>query len=220
MSQFLSSLIVFGTVVTMCMGASLDDLQNAFSTRRDFADVNRDQQIIALDTNYLRALDRQFEKAKSTGKLETVIPIHDESLVIKNADDPLPALAKTATLELKNMRGKYTEGRNKILISHAESVINLVGKMRKELKSQEIALTKSGKLNDALAAKQMRESLANDAGASAARDLLKYGGSKGRDRPALQLRHFNVHLPSRLPASSLPPKTKLPIAASTATFDK
>ena len=178
----------------MCIGASLGDLQKSYTARYDEANAQRDAQIKTLDANYLRALDRLLEKAKSTGKLETVIPIRDESLAIKNANNPLPPLAKTASLELKNIRGKYNKTRNKILISHAETVNDLVGKMREKLKSQEIAMTKSGKLLHALAAKQMRESLANDAGASAARDLLKYGGSKGRNRPALQLRRFGDNL--------------------------
>ena len=194
MRQFISFLIVFGAVVTMCIGASLGDLQKSYTARYDEANAQRDAQIKTLDANYLRALDRLLEKAKSTGKLETVIPIRDESLAIKNANNPLPPLAKTASLELKNIRGKYNKTRNKILISHAETVNDLVGKMREKLKSQEIAMTKSGKLLHALAAKQMRESLANDAGASAARDLLKYGGSKGRNRPALQLRRFGDNL--------------------------
>ena len=194
MRQFISFLIVFGAVVTMCIGASLGDLKKSYTARYDEANAQRDAQIKTLDANYLRALDRLLEKAKSTGKLETVIPIRDESLAIKNANNPLPPLAKTASLELKNIRGKYNKTRNKILIAHAETVNDLVGKMREKLKSQEIAMTKSGKLLHALAAKQMRESLGNDAGASAARDLLKYGGSKGRNRPALQLRRFGDNL--------------------------
>lgn len=194
MKQFISFLIVSEVVVTMCMGASLEDLKKSYAAHYDEANAQRDTQIKTLNANYLRALDRLLEKAKATGKLETVIPIRDESLAIKNANDPLPALAKTASLELKNMREKYNKARNKILIAHAETVNDLVGKMREKLKSQEIALTKSGKLLHALAAKQMRESLANDAGANDARDLLKYGGSKGRNRPALQLRRFGDNL--------------------------
>lgn len=181
-------------MAALAMGASLEDLHKSFMGHYDRVNAQRDEQLKKLDGSYLAALDRQLEKAKATGNLETVIPFNTEIRAVKNGTDPLPALAANGTSELKQMRDKYLDGRDKVVKEHAESVVALIDKMEKELKAQEVALTKEGKLDAALAAKSMRESLANDAGASAARAMLKHGGLRGLVRPALQLRRFGDNL--------------------------
>ena len=181
-------------MATIALAASLDDLQQVFRAHRETANSQRDEQLGKLDTSYVGALERQLEKAKSTGKLETVIPFKDEIQAVKKNQTPLPQLTANAILELRNMRGKYLDGRDKILKDHAGIVVALTDKMEKELKSQEIALTKEGKLDAALAAKSMREELTGDAETIAARDLMKYAGQGGNGQPAYQLRRYGDNL--------------------------
>lgn len=145
------------------LGGPLDDLQVNFQTRCDFAEADRDLQLKKLDASYLAALDRQVEKTKATGKLDAVIPFINEVQAVKEAKDPLPELPEGASLELKQMRAKHAEARAKILKSHAEAITSLAEKMEAALKAKEQEFTKAGKFNDALAAKQMRESLDKDA---------------------------------------------------------
>jgi hypothetical protein len=76
------------------------------------------------------------------------------------------------------MRAKHAEARAKILKSHAETVTSLADKMTAALKAQESELTKAGKIDDALAAKHMRESLEKDEGVAAASDFLAAASSK------------------------------------------
>ena len=157
---------------------ALEDLHKSFMSRYDAANTLRDEQIKKLDASYLSALERMQDKAKSSGNLDSVVPILDEIQAVKTAADPVPELPANATGELKQMRAKHTESRSKILKAHAETVTGLFGKMDQALKSQEVELTKAGKIDAALAAKHMRESLAADQGATAAREFLDAASSK------------------------------------------
>jgi hypothetical protein len=162
--------------------------------RYDAANLSRDEQLKKLDASYLAALNRQVEKAKATGKLDAVIPILDEVQAVKNAADPLPDLPSTASAELKQMRAKHAEARAKILKSHAEAVTSLADKMTAALKAQESELTKAGKIDDALAAKHMRESLEKDEGLIRIRESQILGGSGFKGKPVLQVRRHGDNL--------------------------
>jgi hypothetical protein len=162
--------------------------------RYDAANLTRDDQLKKLDASYLAALNRQVEKAKATGKLDAVIPFLDEVQAVKTAADPLPELPATASAELKQMRAKHADARAKILKSHAETVTSLADKMTAALKAQESELTKAGKIDEALAAKHMRESLEKDEKLRDSRDLIQFGGSSGLGRPAMQIRRYGDNL--------------------------
>ena len=193
-SRFLHSLIALALMASVAMAASLDDLQGAFKTHRATANSQRDEQLSKFNASYSGALERQLEKVKSTGKLELAIPFNDEIKAVKTGQDPLPPLSANATSELRNMRAKFLDGRDKILKDHAEIVVALIDKMEKELKAQEIALTKDGKLDEALAAKNMRDALISDADSIAARELVKFSGQHGSGPPAYQLRLYGDNL--------------------------
>ncbi len=193
-SRFLHSLIALAVMASVAMAAPFDDLQAAFKTHRATANSQRDEQLAKFDASYSGALERQLEKVKSTGKLETAIPFNEEIKAVKKGQDPLPPLSPNATSELRNMRAKFMEGRDKILKDHAEVVVALIDKMEKELKAQEVALTKDGKLDEALAAKNMRDALTGDADTIAARELVKFSGQHGSGPPAYQLRRYGDNL--------------------------
>jgi hypothetical protein len=173
---------------------TLGRLHKSFMERYDEANSKRDDQLRQLDQSYLAALLRQQDKAKASGKLDAVLPWVGEIQSIKTGANPLPDLAEGAPGELKQMRAKHAESRDRIIKSHAIAITGLADKMEQALKSQESELTKAGKIDEALAAKHMRETLAGDQAIRSAGDLLKLGGPAGTDRPALRIRRFGDNL--------------------------
>lgn len=173
---------------------TLGRLHKSFMERYDEANSKRDDQLKQLDGSYLAALQRQQDKAKTAGKLDAVLPWVGEIQAIKTGTSPLPDLAESAPNELKQMRAKHAESRDKITKSHAIAITSLADKMEQALKAQETELTKAGKIDEALAAKHMRESLAGDQAITSARDLLKLAKPTGNDRPALRIRRFGDNL--------------------------
>lgn len=168
-----SRLIAFMLSLTIPLhGGSLADLQVNFEVRCKFAAANRDEQLKKLDESYLAALDRQVEKIRHTGKLDAVIPFIDEAKAVKAAKYPLPDLPDDASPELKKMRLKHSDLRAKILKSHAEAITLLAEKMEAALIAKEQELTKAGKIDEALTAKQMRDSLSEDQGLDDAKNYL------------------------------------------------
>ena len=175
-------------------GDTLAQLQKSFLERYDEANATRDAQLQKLEASYLAALNREIEKTKATGRLEAVIPFVDEVEEVERASGELPALKDNTPPELRQMRGKYSQARTAILKKHAESLISLADKMKSALEAQEAALTKAGKIEDALTAKHMREGLENDAGVRDARAFLQFGTGSGLGRPAMQIRRFGDNL--------------------------
>ena len=162
-------------MITLAMplaGGSLADLQVNFEVRCEFAAADRDKQLLKLDESYLAALDRQIEKIRHTGKLDAVIPFIEETKAVKAAKYPLSDLPESTTPELKLMRAKHSEHRAKILKSHAETITALAEKMVAALMAQEQELTKAGKIDEAISAKQMRESVVKDPGLIDAKSYL------------------------------------------------
>ena len=143
-------------------GEPLADLQLNFQTHCDFAAADCDLQLMKLDATYLAALQTQLDKAKASGKFDTVIPFRDEVLAAKAAKNPLPELPKGAPPDLVQMRAKHVEARSKILKSHAEAVATLTHQMEGALKLREAELTRAGKTDEALAVHQARKSMATD----------------------------------------------------------
>jgi hypothetical protein len=171
----MQNVILYGCMLLLSLraaGGPLEDLQSNFQTRCDFAEAARDQQLEKLDASYLAALDRQVEKTRTTGNLDAIIPFINEAQAVKTAKDPLPELPEDAPPELKQMRVKHAEARAKILNSHAEAITALAAKMEAALKARETELTKAGNIDDALAAKKMRENLEKNAGVLEAKDLI------------------------------------------------
>ncbi len=183
------------SIQTLGTGAATpDELRSSFMLRLDEASARRDEQLKVLTTGYLAALERQREAVKASGDLNAVIPIHEEISRVKSGQDPLPRLPEDTPATLKQMRGKFDEHRGKVLFSHAEALTGWFAKLEEALKAQQSELTKAGKIDDAIAAKQTLETLAAAVRIEEARELLKQGGAAGRARPALRLRRFGDNL--------------------------
>ena len=169
-------------------GITLEELQKSFIARYDEANAKRDDQLKKLEAGYLGALERYLGKVQKGGRLEAVVPVRDEIESIRTGADPLPSLPDNAAYEFKQLRRKYVDARDAAIGEHAETLVELAGKMDAALEDQEAALTKAGRIDDALAAKRMRETLSADAGIKAARDRTSLGQGAGRLEPALQVR--------------------------------
>lgn len=183
MSRILHLICIGLVALSAAMAADLGQLQQSFMARYDEANAERDKNLKRLEASYLGALERHMDKVRGSGELERVILIRDEIEVIEAGKDPLPALPEGTSRDLESMRSKYVDARSKVLKSHAEALLALSSKMEEALKIEESRLTKAGRIEDALAAKRMRETLASDAGVSAARDRL--GGGNGSPGPRL-----------------------------------
>ena len=189
--------IVIALLISFCAFAAtaqtVDPLRQSFDQRCEQAATARDKQLDQLTASYQTALERLLEKTKATGKLDSVLPIHQELEALKQAPVKLPTLPEAAS-ELRSLRAKYLDGRQQILKTHATTLGGLADKMEAALKTREAELTKAGKIAEAVAARETREGLALDSEVRAARDLLKLGGTGGRGRAALQLRRYGDNL--------------------------
>lgn len=163
--------ILLGLTSTL-LSADLGALQSSFIARYDELNETRDEQLKKLQASYAGALERHLEKTKASGDIEKAIPVRDEIEAIKAGTDPLPELPESSDPELKGMRTKYVEAKTKVNTTHAESLVSLADKMSAALEGEEKDLTRKGKLDDALAAKRMRETLGEDQGIVGARELL------------------------------------------------
>lgn len=159
----------------------VEQLRLSFEKRYEAVNTQRDEQLAKLETGYLAALNRHLEKVKSSGKLEDVLSIRDEVEAVKKGKDPLPALPATATYDFKQLRKTYTDARAAIQKSHFSSVSDLAAKMTEALKAKEVQFTKAGKIDDALAAQKLRESLDQDEGIVAAREQVSKQGPLKKD---------------------------------------
>lgn len=146
-------------------------LHEGFISRYDEINATANKSKETLQAGYLGALARLQEQLQKTGKIEAVLPLLDEISAAKSGVDPLPALPASANRDLKLLRDKYSASRHAVETKRAKEVVAIVEKMEDALKTQEAELTKAGKFDAALAAKRMRDSLAQDQGIASAKEL-------------------------------------------------
>lgn len=168
---FITMKTILLIILAMGFAASaseLGKLQDSFMARYDETNQERDDGLKKLESSYVAALERHLDKVKSTGKLERVIPVRDEIQAVQKDAAALPELPNSADRDLRKMREKFVGAREAIVESHALALVQLAGKMDELLKKTEADLTRQGKIDDALAAKRMRETLTEDTGIQAA----------------------------------------------------
>lgn len=184
----------FALTAPRAAAQSLDSLQKGFMEKYDALNQERDEKLDKLTTSYAAALKRLLQDLQKTGNLDAVLPARDELTAIESGKDELPTLAPTSPPPLRSHRAKFLEARTTIHADHARALVALADRMNSLLATQEADLTKAGKLDDALAAKRMRETLANDPGIRQARELTPSANSFATGQPALQLRRYGDNL--------------------------
>lgn len=167
-------------MIAVASAATLEELQSSFMSRYDEVNTKRDEQLKKLEASYLGALERHLAKVTGSGKLDEVLPVRNEIEAVRTDGDSLPELAKSADRELKATRGKFVGARGQIIETHAKSLIELSDKMISALEVQERELTQAGKLDEAIAARRMRETLASDKGIQASRERLAIEKGNGQ----------------------------------------
>jgi hypothetical protein len=179
---------IFMAIAETSLADSIADLEQAYLSRYDEAIGKQKSQIEKLQASYLTALKREMAKVQSTGKLEAVIPFRDEITFIEEGKDPLPALPEATVYQLKKMRSQFVDARQSILVTNATILVGLADKMVEVLEARETELTKAGKIDEALAAKKMRESYVEDENIQASRNILKFVGAGGETAAAMRIR--------------------------------
>lgn len=159
----------------------VEQLQVAFEKRHGDANAKRDEQLAKLETGYLAALNRHIDKIKASGNLEDVLTVRDEVEAVKEGTDPLPALPATATQDFKQLRKTFEEARAGIEKAHSAALTDLATKMTEVLKAKEVQLTKAGKIDEALDAKKLRESIEENEEFGAVGPTQKPGKEGGAD---------------------------------------
>lgn len=159
----------------------VEQLQVAFEKRHGDANAKRDEQLAKLETGYLAALNRHIDKIKASGNLEDVLTVRDEVDAVKEGTDPLPALPATATQDFKQLRRTFEEARAGIEKAHSAALTDLATKMIEVLKAKEVQLTKAGKIDEALDAKKLRESIEENEEFGAVVPTQKLGKEGGED---------------------------------------
>jgi hypothetical protein len=159
----------------------VEQLQTAFEKRHGDANAKRDEQLAKLEAGYQAALNRHIDKVKASGNLEDVLTLRDEVDAVREGTDPLPALPATATQEFKQLRKTFEEARAAIEKAHTAALSDLAIKMTEVLKAKEVQLTKAGKIDEALAARKLRESIEQNKEIAAVMPTEKPGKEDGAD---------------------------------------
>jgi hypothetical protein len=178
--RLLGALVLFAASPAVA-GEEVEQLQVAFEKRHGDANAKRDEQLAKLETGYMAALNRHIDKVKASGNLEDVLTLRDEVEAVKEGIDPLPALPATATQEFKQLRKTFEEARAGIEKAHSAALADLATKMIEVLKAKEVQLTKAGKIDEALDAKKLRESIGENKDFAAVIPTEKPGNEGGAD---------------------------------------
>lgn len=172
MKTILHLAITFVVGLTCAIAQDLDSLHKSFMTKYDQINANRDAKVEALTEGYLGALDRLKKQLQTTGQLDLVLQAQNEIEVIGKDVWPPEELGEKATSELKTLRAKYVEAREKAHKDHATQLSEVVDKMEKLLATQIVDLTKAGKIEEAKLAQKMKEDLAKDAAITEVRRMI------------------------------------------------
>jgi hypothetical protein len=152
--------------------SKLDKLKQSFESRRTASVEQHAKAMEKLRMSYRVALERLQDKAQQSGDLEDVLPVRDEIARIDKDEEPLPPIGATASADLKKLRETYDEAATRAAKAHAEEIVSMSDKMLELLEKESAALTKAGKIEEALAARTLAESIGSAEGLATSRDLV------------------------------------------------
>lgn len=179
MKALIQSSILFLLCMTNSFAQDLANLHTSFMSKYDQVNLSHDQKIETLTTGYLGALERLKKQLQNTGQLEFVLQVQSEIEIVGKENGNLEDLSEKAPPELKSLRTKFLEARDKMRKDRATQLCDAVDKMDKLLAAQITALTKAGEIEEAKLAQKMKEDLSKDVAITEARELLKESISSG-----------------------------------------
>ncbi|QTN32155.1 hypothetical protein HZ994_07370 [Akkermansiaceae bacterium] len=148
----------------------------------------------ALKESYLGALARIEAKFQRAGRLDEVLLTKDEAKDISEGKWPLAALPEKISLDVAAPRKIYLKKHIEIEQEAARKSADTADKMLALLDQQAVSLTKSGDLQQALLARQIKAEIESDATLVSARKLLANVRSDGTSRPALKIRRYGDNI--------------------------
>lgn len=149
---------------------SIDRLQESYLTRLDVLDTDLDLKQQKLSSSYIAALERLKPELQKSGKIAHVLPVIKEIEAVSGFADTLPGLPPDADPELIKLREKYAAACIQAKLLHAREVAALTAKMENALEAKETEFTRAGRIDAALAAKNLRETTTKDPEVVAARE--------------------------------------------------
>jgi uncharacterized protein YecT (DUF1311 family) len=169
----IQAITCFVLLVVLAPAQGIDDLQKSFWDRLAAKETAKDEDLRQLNKSYEAALQRLMEDSQKTGKLDEVLILREQIANIEQDNDAAPKASEAKGVEdMLPLREKYTETRAEILEKHATEVVALVDRANSLLEEQIIALTKAGKIGEAVKAKQTLDKIAEDKSILAARGAI------------------------------------------------
>lgn len=116
-----------------------------------------DQTLASLKSSYAAALERAQKTAQDTGKLEEALALKNEVAAL--AGNEMPPLNEAAPASLKKLRSVFEQSASKIEKDRQAGLAPHNKQLQATLDQLVVALTKAGRLEDALFVKQKRDAL-------------------------------------------------------------
>ena len=187
----LSGILLLAALTALPASAlTLAELEKSYEDKRSEIRLEKDKSMDGLKKSYLGALTRIETKYQRAGRLDEVLLVKDEMKDISIEKWPLLALPKKISLEVAAPRKIYLKKYIEIDQTAAREAAKTADKMLALLEKQSVSLTKSGDLQQALLARQIKDEIESDDKLTDARKLLANVMSDGRSRPALRIRRF------------------------------
>ena len=150
------------TMFANSFALTVDELKIAYQAQILRVNHEKEDSLDKLRKSYLKSLDKIEGSYQKSGRLQDVLQVRKEKELTKSKMWPLTSLGKTAPIDLKNGRRLYERAQTERERKAAKQLISIAGKMEMALKKQIIFLTKSGKIKEATAAKELLESTKTD----------------------------------------------------------
>ncbi len=188
----------FKTIFALCcvttfanlFALTVDELKVAYQVQILRVNQEKEDSLDKLRKSYLKSLDKVESSYQKSGRLQDVLQVRKEKELTKSKMWPLTGLGKTAPIDLKNGRRLYERAQTERERKAAKQLISIAGKMEMALNKQIISLTKSGKIKEATAAKELLESTKTDPKLLEAKDFMSRVGQDGSAALAYHLRRF------------------------------
>ena len=132
---------------------SLSGLQSSYESARLDVTVPFAEELKKLVEGYRAALERLQETLQAEGALEELLEVRKELESLRSTGQPVAAEAKSA--RLKKLRGIFAQSKQSIVERQAAAVLQLSVTYKAALEDLVRELTKAGKVDEAVKAKQL-----------------------------------------------------------------
>jgi len=159
---------------------SFEKERSEFNAKVAEAEVSYEAQFAKLNTQYVVAVDREFQKAVKEGNLDVAAAMkREKEAIISGGERPDSADSEP----LQKLQKVYEESHGKLEAERDAKVSNLASGWIERLQLMEVQLTKSAKIDEALAARKWREELQANPALAAKPKATVVGGMATKSLP-------------------------------------